>query len=231
MYEINELFNNIPRKLLEELKNNGLPINKMDNTTVISGLIYLSSIICNKQLTGSVNLNIPEIPKEKMHDLIKEFLNYIDPNLIDDLLEQYTLSSELNYDPINTIAFYDTEQTIRVAYLLDDFLENIWNSLPPLAQENQKMIRYFKYKLDNPPLVTLMKLLKEKTDFIDFLKGHGSSPIVTIPKKIDYNLSYILGAIRDGGIHYDRKNNAYKIHFEQKEFFRRKNSTKIGILI
>jgi intein-encoded DNA endonuclease-like protein len=51
---------------------------------------------------------------------------------------------------------------------------------------------------------------------IDYVKGHGASPIIKVPKMIDSDLSYILGALRDGGIHYDLQNNTYKIHFEEQ---------------
>ena len=42
-----------------------------------------------------------------------------------------------------------------------------------------------------------------------------SKPIA-IPQQINQDLAYLLGVIRDGGIHYDKKNKAYKIHFSQK---------------
>lgn len=79
------------------------------------------------------------------------------------------------------------------------------------------MKRYFKYKQDNPPLSIVIPFLSENLDLIDYVKGHGMSPIIKIPKEIDVDIGYILGNLRDGGIHYDRRNNAYKIHFEQKD--------------
>jgi intein-encoded DNA endonuclease-like protein len=78
------------------------------------------------------------------------------------------------------------------------------------------MRRYFQYRLDNPPLALVINLLPSAEEAIDVVKGHGMSMKVKIPKQIDVDLAYILGAIRDGGIHFDEKNNAYKIHFAQK---------------
>ncbi|MFX0073402.1 MAG: hypothetical protein ACFFAO_20175, partial [Candidatus Hermodarchaeota archaeon] len=215
---INKFFNDIPKILLDELRKNSLILNKLEYNHIIASISYLSSIICNKQITKKNNLNIPHIPKSDARALIKNFLEYIDNDIIKFLLEKNILLSETKYDPINTIAFYDEDQTIRAVRLQDDLLQKIWNGLPPIAQKNQKMKRYFKYKIDNPPLTLLIPFISEHSYLIDYVKGHGVSPVVKIPKVIDKDLAYLLGAIRDGGIHYDFKNNAYKIHFEQKSF-------------
>ena len=98
----------------------------------------------------------------------------------------------MKYDPINTIAFYDKEDTIRTVDLSDDINEYIWNSLPAPAKKNQKMKRYFKYRLDNPPLAIVISFVPNQLDSIEYVKGHGMSPVVRIPKSIDKDLAYIL---------------------------------------
>jgi len=215
--EINRFFDNVPTIILDELRKKGNPLNNLCYDEIIASICYLCSIICNKQITRSTNLELPDIPKSIARDIIKTFLNYIDTKIINFYLDRYILLSETQYNPINTIALYDLEQTIRAVNIEDDVIEQIWNNLPLQVKKNKKIKRYFKYKLDNPPLSMVIGFLSGKTDDIDYVKGHGMSPIVRIPKIIDGDLSYLLGAIRDGGIHYDRKNNAYKIHFEQRD--------------
>jgi hypothetical protein len=46
------------------------------------------------------------------------------------------------------------------------------------------MKRYFKYKQDNPPLSIVIPFLSENLDLIDYVKGHGMSPIIKIPKEM-----------------------------------------------
>ena len=124
---------------------------------------------------------------------------------------------EINPSPIIIIAEKDEDYSIRVVDTPEYVLDTIWNNLPIRLKNNNKMKRYFKYKLDNPPLRLLLKLNPLNEEFIKYVKGHGMSMIVKIPRIIEKDLAYILGAIRDGGIHYDELNNAYKIHFAQKE--------------
>ena len=216
--KINQFFDDLPRILLNELRNNSLILKKLEYNEIIAGICYLSALICNKQITKGSDLNIPEIPKKRANTLVKKFLEYIDNEIIAFFLEKKILFSETKYDPINTIAFYDKESSIRAVYLPTDLLNDIWYNLPIPAKKDQKMKRYFKYKLDNPPLTTIISFIPEDTSLIDYVKGHGMSPIVKIPKSLDGDLAYILGAIRDGGIHYDRTSNAYKIHFEQNDY-------------
>jgi len=219
MFEkINQFFDDLPRILLNELRNNSLILKKLDYNEIIAGICYLSALICNKQITKGSTLNIPDIPKKRSNTLVKKFLEFIDNEIIKFFLDKNILLSETRYDPINTISFYDNENSIRTAYLPDDLLDNIWYSLPIAAKKDQKMKRYFKYKLDNPPLSTVLSFIPEDASRIDYIKGHGMSPIVKIPKFLDGNLAYLLGAIRDGGIHYDRRSNAYKVHFEQNDY-------------
>jgi hypothetical protein len=216
--KINQYFENLPRILLDELRKNSLILKKLDYNEIIAGICYLSALVCNKQVTKGSDLDVPGIPREKANKLTKRFLEYIDKDIITLYLKKSVLFSETRYDPINTIAFYDVENSIRAVNLSSDLLEQIWDSLPRPAKKNQKMKRYFKYKLDNPPLSTIISFIPQNTYLIDYVKGHGMSPIVKIPKFLNENLAYLLGAIRDGGIHYDLKNNAYKIHFEQNDY-------------
>ena len=219
MFEkINEYFDNLPRILIDELRKNSLILQKLDYEEIVAGISYLCALMSNKQITTGIDLDIPKISRKRAITLVKKFLEYIDTDIIKFFLKKNTLLSETRYDPVNTIAFYDVESSIRAVYLSDDLLEQIWNSLPVPAKKNQKMKRYFKYKLDNPPLTTVLPFISHNTNIIDYVKGHGMSPIIKIPKFIDEDLAYILGALRDGGIHYDIKNNAYKIHFEQKDY-------------
>ena len=219
MFEkINKYFDSLPRILIDELRKNSLILQKLDYNEIIAAICYLCALICNKQIIKGNDLNIPNIPRKRTNTLVKKFLEYIDTDIIKFFLKKNTLLSETRYDPVNTIAFYDIEDSIRAVYLSDDLLEQIWNNLPEQAKRNQKMRRYFKYKLDNPPLNTILPFIPLNTDDVDYVKGHGMSPIIKIPKIIDEDLGYILGAIRDGGIHYDIKNNAYKIHFEQNDY-------------
>lgn len=79
------------------------------------------------------------------------------------------------------------------------------------------MKRYFRYKLDQPPLHLVLRKLPQCEGQIQLIKGHGSSHVVKIPRVLDADLGYILGAIRDGGIHHAKKSQAYKVHFAQKD--------------
>ncbi len=216
--EINKFFDNLPRILLDELRKNSLILKKLKYNEIIAGICYLSALICNKQITKGSDLDIPEIPRKQAITIVKMFLEYIDTDIIKFFLKKNVILSETRYDPINTIAFYDVENSIRVVNLPDDLSEQIWNNLPVQVKKLPKVKRYFKYKLDNPPLSTVISFINYNTNLIDYIKGHGMSPIVKIPKIIDEDLAYILGALRDGGIHYDIKNNAYKIHFEQNAY-------------
>lgn len=216
--KINRYFDSLPQIILNELRKSSLNLGKLDYNEIIAGICYLCAIVCNKQITRGSDLEVPEIPRKQAITLVKKFLEYIDTDIIKFFLKKSILLSETSYDPINTLAFYDVENTIRVAYLSDDLREQIWSSLPAPAKKNQKMRRYFKYGLDNPPLTTVVSFIPDNVNLINYVKGHGMSPIVRIPKSIDEDLAYILGALRDGGIHYDIKNNAYKIHFEQNDY-------------
>jgi intein-encoded DNA endonuclease-like protein len=118
--------------------------------------------------------------------------------------------------PIKIISDNDKQQTIRVVNLPKSIITQIWNNLSLKQKKIQKLKRYFEYQIDNPPLTLVLKLFPSSEKEINFIKGHGMSIKVKIPKTIDKDLAYILGAIRDGGIHFDKLNNAYKIHFSQK---------------
>ena len=133
--EINRFFDDLPRILLDELRNNSLVLNRMDYDEIIAGIYYLSSIICNKQITHNDDLNVPDIPKKRAREILKEFLEYIDAETIDFFLEKNILLSETSYNPINTIAFYDKDQTIRAVNLPDDLLELVWSNLPLTAKK------------------------------------------------------------------------------------------------
>ncbi len=216
--QINEFFYNLPRILINELDNNSPILKNLGNNEIIAGISYLYSIIYNKQITKSDNLITPNISKKRANELIKIFLKHIDSNIIKNYLESSVYLSEKEYNPIDTIEVYDNNNTIRVIGISDDLYDQIWNNLSNSARNNQKLKRYFLYRLDNPSLSTVLRCTSRGTCGINYLKGHGSSPIVKIPKAIDKDLAYILGALRDGGIHYDRNNDAYKIHFEQQEY-------------
>jgi hypothetical protein len=212
--EINKFFDNLPRILLEELRKNSLILKKLSYNEIIAGICYISALVCNKQITKGSDLELHQFPRKKAIRIVKRFLEYIDKEIIKLYLKKSILLSETRYTPIDTLGFYDIENSIRVVNLSKDISELIWNNLPPKVKKITKMKRYFKYKLDNPPLNTVIPFINYNTNLIKYLKGHGISPIVKIPKKLDKDLAYILGALRDGGIHYDLKNNAYKIHFE-----------------
>ena len=119
--------------------------------------------------------------------------------------------------PLFTIAESDKDHTIRVVKLPASLLEQIWMSLTPKEQSVNKMKRWFLYKLDNPPLSFVLKKLPACEDHIKLVKGHGLSQPVKIPRWLEFDLGYIMGAIRDGGIYHDKKSQAYKIHFAQKD--------------
>jgi hypothetical protein len=219
MFEkIDQYFDNLPRILLDELRKNSLILNKFEYNEIIAGISYLSSLVCNKQITKGRNLNIPKISKKQTINLVKNFLKFINTDIIKFFLKKNILLSETRYNPIKTIAFYDLDDSIRAVNLPKDLLEQIWNNLSTTVKKNQKMRRYFKYQLDNPPLTTLIPFIPYNINQINYVKGHGMSPIVKIPKYIDEDLAYLLGALRDGGIHYDFKNDAYKIHFGQRDY-------------
>ncbi len=119
--------------------------------------------------------------------------------------------------PLQTIADNDRKHSIRVVNLPTEILDQIWTMLSAREQTSEKMKRYFRYKLDQPPLQLVLRKLPQCEGQIHLIKGHGSSPAVKIPRVLDEDLGYILGAIRDGGIHYDKKSQAYKVHFAQKD--------------
>jgi hypothetical protein len=191
--EINRFFDDLPRIILDDLRKNGMPLNRMNYNDIIAGISYLSSVICNKQITKIANLEVPNIPKTYARDLLKTFLNYLDTNTIKFFLERHILLSETKYNPIKTITFYDQEQTIRAVNIPDEVIEQIWNSMPLDAQKNQKMKRYFKYRLDDPPLTVVIPFLSDNFELIDYVKGHGMSPIIRIPKKVNKDFSYLIG--------------------------------------
>jgi hypothetical protein len=83
----------------------------------------LSSIICNKPLIKSADIDIPEISKKDSKNIVKLFLKHIDTDIIKFFLEKNVLLSEIRYNPVKTISFYDEDQTIRATYLDSDILE------------------------------------------------------------------------------------------------------------
>ena len=202
----------IAQSLYYNLKENDYPFEDIKKS--VAGLIHLSSIISNEEIKKEQLLNISKI---ESHGAIKDILKCMDTDLIDNMLNDNKLELKDANSFVNIIADHDKNQTIRVVGLPDLALDEIWNNLPPKEKDNQRMKTYFKYKLDNPPLSTIIKYLPESDKYIDYIKGHGMSSIVKIPKKINNDLSYLVGAMRDGGVHYDINNNAYKIHFEQQE--------------
>ena len=48
----------MPRIILDELRKNGMPLNRMNYNDIIAGISYLSSLICNKQITKNANFDI-----------------------------------------------------------------------------------------------------------------------------------------------------------------------------
>lgn len=104
MFEkINQFFDDLPRILISELRNNSLILKKLDYNEIIAGICYLSALICNKQITKGSDLNIPEISKKRAITLVKKFIEYIDNEIIAFFLDKNILLSETRYDPINTI--------------------------------------------------------------------------------------------------------------------------------
>jgi len=127
--------------------------------------------------------------------------------------------AEIHPSPIETIALHDSNSTIRVVDLPDKIKDEIWSALSPREKEKGKFRRYFLYKLDLPPLRLVIEKAPHHTSEIESMrvKGHGASRAVRIPHILDVDLGYILGAIRDGGIHKDKKAKAFKVHFAQKD--------------
>jgi hypothetical protein len=218
--KINSYFNNIPKLLLKELQNNDFPFGTLNKDELKAGIISLSSIICNKLITGKCTsrIQIPNIQKKETRNIVKLFLQYINGKFIQNLINDNILPSERVYHPIETIDLFDIDNTIRAVNLNDKILNFIWNKITQTQRKNNRMRRYFKYGYDNPPLTEILPFLKEINERknIRFIKGHGMSPIIRIPEKINSDFAFLLGAIRDGGIHYDMNNNAYKIHFEEQ---------------
>ena len=123
---------------------------------------------------------------------------------------------EIKPSPLLLISKGDIQNSIRVTDIPKSLLLEIWNNLSFKQKQNTKFKRYFKYQLDNPPLSLVLRFHPLSEKKITYIKGHGMSKKVKIPNFLDQDLAYILGAIRDGGIHFDKKNIAYKIHFAQK---------------
>lgn len=208
-------FKDIAEKIHNDLKINNYPFKENDKS--VAGIIHLSSVISNEQIKKKDLQTLPEVSKKESHETIKDIIKHVNADLIENLLEENKLDTKNIKSLVGFIADHDNEHSIRVIDLPDSAIDKIWNNLSIEEKQDSKMKRYFKYRYDNPPLSTVVKYLPNHEKYIDNIKGHGVSQEVKIPTFIDDDLAYLVGAMRDGGVHYDINNDAYKIHYEQED--------------